>query len=143
MDAARLGSVARGRRVRLDQPHRAGQMKRLRLRIESLAPRTRMRRRSRVLSWIGRRAPAAARAHVHRSDDAGGSDARMGAKIVLAGAGVAAGLLSGHGIRGFASAGILAAGGWRWPELRAARRERAKRRAVRAAVPDTLDLLAA
>lgn len=114
--------------------------KRLRNRIDRLAPSPSPRRRA-VVSWIGSHAPKALRARGRPA--AGDADVMLGTKIVLAAAGLCAGGLSAHGVRAIAAAAILAAGGWRWPDFRAARRAETRRRVVLAALPDMLDLLAA
>lgn len=69
-------------------------------------------------------------------------DAVAGRKAILAVAGGAIGAFAG-GHRWAVAAGILAAGGWRWPEFRQARAEESRRREVLRALPDALDMLAA
>lgn len=88
-----------------------------------------------VLAAIGRRMPASMRRNA--------ADTVLGTKAIAATLGAAGGLLMSSGTRAAFSAAILAAGGWRWPELRAARRSEARRRRVLDALPDVLDLLAA
>jgi tight adherence protein C len=61
----------------------------------------------------------------------------------LSGVGGLLGGLGAHGSRAVFMSAVLAFGGWRWPELRDARRAETRRRQAREAIPDTLDLLAA
>jgi tight adherence protein C len=117
---------------------------RLGRRLRALAGRTPSRRGRSPASAIGRRLPASVRDRVANRvlgtpED---PDAFAGRKSIAAITGAAFGAVAG-GHRWVVAAGILGAGGWRWPEFRLVRREEAHRRAVLRALPDTLDVLAA
>ena len=71
------------------------------------------------------------------------ADELAGRKIVFSCGGVLAGIVLTHSAATFAAVPLFAAGGWRFPDVRLARRARERDEAIRAALPDGLDLLAA
>ena len=97
------------------------------------------------LRAIGRLAPMPlrARATIARAAGPGGYEDLAGRKLALAGLGALAGAVLTKGLAAIAAAPLFAAAGWRLPDLRLARRARDDHDAIRAALPDALDLLAA
>ena len=94
---------------------------------------------------IGRVAPLprAAREAIVRTGGRASADELAGRKIAFACAGSLAGVALTHGAATFAAVPLFAAGGWRFPDLRLARRAKERDEEIRAALPDALDLLAA
>jgi tight adherence protein C len=122
-------------------------MRALQRRLDAFGPSGQTKRSPKMRSFLGRHAPPLLRAHVRRSVELaripGDFDSILGTKLLLAVAGLGAGLVSAQGVKAMAASLVFAAAGWRLPEFQALRRARARRRAVVASLPDMLDLLAA
>jgi tight adherence protein C len=84
---------------------------------------------------LGKLAPARLRAST--------GDELAGRKLAFACLGALAGLVLTKGFAPIAASPLFAAAGWRFPDLRIARRDKERDELIRAALPDALDLLAA
>ena len=97
------------------------------------------------LAIVGRLTPLPAnvRGAIARTGGREDADELAGRKIATAAIGILAGFVLTKAPAAFAAAPLFAAAGWRYPDLRLARRGREDQEQIRAALPDALDLLAA